>query len=64
MCAAIMTLLAQPGHLALDARFLGKPGAERREFLGDSIFPTLGANWSQPSKSVMARLVRRSAIRS
>ncbi len=25
-------------------------------FWGDTYFPTLGANWSQPSKSVMARL--------
>ncbi|MGC1686407.1 MAG: carboxypeptidase regulatory-like domain-containing protein, partial [Candidatus Acidiferrales bacterium] len=32
------------------------PGPNAGNFWGDSIFPTLGANWSQPSKSVMARL--------
>jgi Carboxypeptidase regulatory-like domain/TonB-dependent Receptor Plug Domain len=32
------------------------PAPNAGNFWGDSIFPALGANWSQPSKSVMARL--------
>jgi hypothetical protein len=32
------------------------PFPNSNEFWGDAIFPALGANWSQPSKSVMARL--------
>ncbi|MFZ0910261.1 MAG: carboxypeptidase regulatory-like domain-containing protein [Candidatus Acidiferrales bacterium] len=32
------------------------PAPNAGNFWGDSYFPTLGADWSQPSKSVMARL--------
>ena len=32
------------------------PGPAPNEFWGDSIFPTVSSDWSQPSKSVMAKL--------
>ncbi|MFZ0808021.1 MAG: carboxypeptidase regulatory-like domain-containing protein, partial [Candidatus Sulfotelmatobacter sp.] len=32
------------------------PGPAPGEFWGDSIFPTVSSDWSQPSKSVMAKL--------
>jgi hypothetical protein len=32
------------------------PGPDPGEFWGDSIFPTVSSDWSQPSKSVMAKL--------
>ncbi len=32
------------------------PGPDPNQFWGDSIFPTVSSDWSQPSKSVMAKL--------